>query len=64
VLRAVLGDLSGAESPGGEASHDWEIDTVAVLETNLDDVSPEVLGHLVGRALENGALDAFTRPSR
>ena len=38
VLRAILGE--SAEVSG----HDWEGDTIAVLETNLDDASPEILG--------------------
>jgi hypothetical protein len=57
VLRAVLG-----ESTARDDSCDWETDTVAVLETNLDDVSPEVLGHFVEKALAAGALDVFHTP--
>ncbi|HAV65365.1 MAG TPA: nickel pincer cofactor biosynthesis protein LarC, partial [Verrucomicrobiales bacterium] len=56
VLRAVLG--TSAKSAPADA-RDWEIDTVAVLETNLDDVSPEVLGHVVQLGLAAGALDVF-----
>jgi hypothetical protein len=56
VLRAILGESAG---PGG---HDWESDTVAVLETNLDDASPEVLGYFVETALAAGALDVFHTP--
>ena len=58
VLRAVLGSTSG----GSSAALDWETDTVAVLETNLDDVTGEVLGHFVERALAGGALDVFHTP--
>jgi len=42
--------------------HDWGMDTIAVLETNLDDVSAEILGHFVERALASGALDVFHTP--
>jgi pyridinium-3,5-bisthiocarboxylic acid mononucleotide nickel chelatase len=58
VLRAVLGE-SADTSP---AAHDWETDTVAVLETNLDDINPEILGSLVEKALAAGALDVFHTP--
>jgi uncharacterized protein (TIGR00299 family) protein len=59
VLRAVLGDATAErETP----AHDWEIDTVAVLESNLDDISPEILGHFVETALMAGALDVFHTP--
>jgi uncharacterized protein (TIGR00299 family) protein len=57
VLRAVLGRSAG---PAG--SHDWERDTIAVLETNLDDLSAEILGNFVERALAAGALDVFHTP--
>ena len=58
VLRAVL----GAAADDAAAAHDWESDTVAVLETNLDDINAEVLGHFVERALGAGALDVFHTP--
>lgn len=40
---------------GGEA--------VTVLETNLDDVTGETLAHVVQRALDVGALDAWVTPA-
>ncbi|MFT4689619.1 MAG: nickel pincer cofactor biosynthesis protein LarC [Verrucomicrobiia bacterium] len=58
VLRAVLGESAG----GGSAALDWETDRIAVLETNLDDISAEVLGDFVDRALRDGALDVFHTP--
>jgi uncharacterized protein (TIGR00299 family) protein len=54
VLRAVLG-----ESPQSASAHDWETDTIVVLETNLDDINAEVLGHVFERAFALGALDVF-----
>ncbi|MGV9362633.1 nickel pincer cofactor biosynthesis protein LarC [Amycolatopsis sp. NPDC003731] len=36
--------------------------TLVVLETNLDDVTGEVLGHVVGELLSAGALDAWISP--
>jgi hypothetical protein len=41
---------------------DWETDRVAVLETNLDDINAEILGHFVERTLAAGALDVFHTP--
>jgi uncharacterized protein (DUF111 family) len=35
---------------------------VQVLETNLDDVSPEVIGYCVDRLFAAGALDVYTVP--
>ena len=36
---------------------------VTVLETNLDDVTGETLGYVIGRALAVGALDAWATPA-
>ncbi|MBI5687695.1 MAG: nickel pincer cofactor biosynthesis protein LarC [Verrucomicrobia bacterium] len=54
VLRALLGD--SAVGDGRES------DRVAVLETNLDDVSAQVLGDVMDKALAAGALDVFHTP--
>ncbi len=40
----------------------YQSDTVLQIETNLDDLSPEVLGHAVGLLLEAGALDVWLTP--
>ncbi len=56
VLRAILGETSAA------LEHDWESDTIAVLETNLDDVNPEILGRFMETALAAGALDVSCAP--
>jgi len=59
VLRAVLGQAAAAT----EAEPiDWERDIVTVIETNLDDINAEHLGHFVETALEAGALDVFHTP--
>lgn len=60
VLRAVLG--TRGESVAGR--YDWEADTVAVLETNLDDATGEAVGHCMERARELGALDVFCLPAQ
>jgi pyridinium-3,5-bisthiocarboxylic acid mononucleotide nickel chelatase len=66
VLRAVLGTRSIVQGPKLKASGgvglDWEMDSVAVLETNLDDINAELLGAFVEKALGAGALDVFYTP--
>jgi pyridinium-3,5-bisthiocarboxylic acid mononucleotide nickel chelatase len=47
VLRVLIGETSGAV----------ESTTVDVLEANIDDSSPQVLGYAMERLLEAGALD-------
>jgi len=51
VLRVMVGDTETAKT-----------DTVAVLETNIDDATPEIVGFALERLLEGGALDAYAVP--
>ncbi len=53
VLRLLVGDTTEKPTP---------TDTVLVLETNLDDVTAEVIGYAVERLLDAGALDVYTTP--
>ena len=64
VVRAVLGSQSKVQSPKSKAegARDWETDTVAVLETNLDDSNAEWLGAFVIKAFKSGALDVYHTP--
>ncbi|MHA6621583.1 nickel pincer cofactor biosynthesis protein LarC [Pseudonocardia sp. DLS-67] len=50
VLQAMLGDAAG------------RVEQMLLLETNVDDVTGEVLGHLVARLLDAGAADAWLSP--
>jgi len=66
VLRIVLGeaaDTAGAEAAGalGAPGVDGRArEAVVELQTNIDDVSPEVIGYALRRLREAGALDAWT----
>src|SRR5262245_51005417 len=40
----------------------YETDTVTKLETNLDDLSPEIAGAVVDRLFGAGALDVWLTP--
>jgi hypothetical protein len=42
---------------------DLEHDRVEILETNVDDVSPEVIAHTISRLMDAGARDASAIPS-
>jgi len=69
---------STAEMAQGVAAHDspsmahgprttdhgpqLERDTVVLLETNIDDMNPQIYGYLVERLLAAGALDAWLTP--
>jgi len=50
LLRLIVGQTDDAV----------ESDQVWILETNLDDVSGEVVGHTTARLMDAGALDVYT----
>lgn len=53
ALRAVLGNIYDEKQ---------EAEEIVVLETNIDDMSPEILGYASSRLFEAGALDVFYTP--
>ncbi len=53
-------DAKQAESPAHK--HDHHTETVTVVETALDDLSPQLLAHVAERALALGALDVMLTP--
>jgi uncharacterized protein (TIGR00299 family) protein len=55
VLRAILGQAV-ASADG------YEYDTITRMETNIDDLSPEILGAVTEQLLKAGALDVFLTP--
>jgi uncharacterized protein (TIGR00299 family) protein len=46
----------------GEKDGDIDGDEAMVVETNLDDVNPQIFGHLTAVLLEAGAMDAYVTP--
>jgi uncharacterized protein (TIGR00299 family) protein len=52
VLRVLIGDANAAA----------EAVSISVIETNIDDASPQVLGFALERLLEAGALDVTLTP--
>ena len=55
VLRIMIGEVDPerVEGHGG---------TIRVLEASLDDMSPQIFGYLIDKALAAGALDVFAAP--
>jgi uncharacterized protein (TIGR00299 family) protein len=54
LLRIVRGESIAVAVP--------ERDTVTVIETNIDDTTPEILGYVMERLFEAGARDVFFSP--
>jgi pyridinium-3,5-bisthiocarboxylic acid mononucleotide nickel chelatase len=52
VLRVLLGETEARQTD----------ERLWMLETNLDDASPQIIGHVMDRVLELGALDCFFTP--
>ncbi len=52
ILRVLL----------GESAESAESDRITVMEANIDDATPEILGHTMERLLNAGALDAYCVP--
>jgi hypothetical protein len=59
VLRVLVGDSEAASGGAGGAGGAGADEELLMVETNVDDVSPQVLGYLLERALACGALDCF-----
>ena len=48
----------------GEATNAPESTTVSVIEANIDDASPQIIGWVTEKLLEAGALDALVIPAQ
>jgi uncharacterized protein (TIGR00299 family) protein len=55
VLRIIVGEL-------GVPSEQVSIETLVKLETNVDDLNPEIYDHVMARLFAAGALDVFLVP--
>lgn len=59
VLRLMLGESAGAaaKTPDGR-----DLERLTLLETNIDDTSPQLAGYVMERAFALGALDCWFTP--
>ena len=53
VLRVLLGEAN---------SHTATDERLWMIETNIDDLSPQIVGHVMDRVFELGALDCYFTP--
>ncbi|PYS78005.1 MAG: nickel pincer cofactor biosynthesis protein LarC [Acidobacteria bacterium] len=58
VLRVLVGESESDGEGAGESAAERD-ELLTVVETNVDDVSPQVLGHVLEQALARGALDCY-----
>ena len=62
VLRLSVGETDAAELGSRDSDVNLREEEIAILEANLDDLNPQVIGYIVDLALAEGALDVFTTP--
>lgn len=60
ALRLILGESENYELR--ITSYELKTEDLILLETNLDDISSEILGFVMERAFETGALDCWFTP--
>jgi uncharacterized protein (TIGR00299 family) protein len=53
ALRILIGEDQATSTELSDAEHLW------MIETNMDDISPQILGHVMERAFDLGALDCY-----
>lgn len=46
----------------GEIGEGYEKDEVIMIETNIDDMNPQIYNHLIDRLLNEGAIDVYLTP--
>ncbi|GAA6624324.1 nickel pincer cofactor biosynthesis protein LarC [Scytonema sp. NUACC26] len=54
ILRLWVGEANIAHSP--------TVETIAILETQIDDLNPQAIGYLFDTLFAAGAVDVFTQP--
>ncbi len=62
VVTAHLLDPSPLDGAGPTSADGASSQPAVEVTTNLDDLSPEVVGHVIARAIEAGADDAWASP--
>lgn len=76
ALRLIIGEIAGSEENFSTQMHideiGWKNDkqksskpenhNLLLLETNIDDLSPQILGYVMERAFEFGAMDCWFTP--
>lgn len=59
LLRIIVGSES---RPVSETSEALSEDQIEIVESSIDDMNPELFGHLMDRLFEDGALDVYWIP--
>lgn len=66
ALRIIVGETidADADAAGQSDGRDVERERLTMLETNIDDLSGQITGHIMDEAFRLGALDCFFTPAQ
>jgi len=64
ALRLIIGETCSFDSVMQEPADNRRVmtDNIVLIETNIDDSAPQILGYVMERAMELGALDCWFTP--
>ncbi|MFB2876136.1 nickel pincer cofactor biosynthesis protein LarC [Floridanema aerugineum] len=62
ILRLWIGEETTSDTINNSTTTSAELETIAVLETQIDDLSPQAIAYTFDTLLTAGALDVFTQP--
>jgi len=62
VLRVMIGAEVNAKTQNGKDAEEHNREQLTLIETNIDDLSPQILGFVMDRSFELGALDCWFTP--
>ncbi len=62
VLRLSVGETFDAGVAAREVENPAAQEEISILEANLDDLNPQLIGYITEVAFSQGALDVFTAP--
>jgi uncharacterized protein (TIGR00299 family) protein len=64
VLRVVIGDVLAVDAIDGASSNSNGTGDIEQLETNIDDMNPQLYEHVFERLFAAGAVDMWTLPAQ
>jgi len=64
ALRVFVGELEERANRSAVLSNSSQVETLTIIETNIDDMNPQAYGFVMERAFELGALDVFMVPAQ
>jgi pyridinium-3,5-bisthiocarboxylic acid mononucleotide nickel chelatase len=62
ILRLWLGESTSLQSNFTDSDASPNLETISVLETQIDDLNPQAIGYVFEALFTAGAVDVFTQP--